>query len=400
MRSSRTARCSTGSGSRSCRSAGEPWCCMPCPAPHPRFDAGALLPRDGGRPGAGTLRRVGQSAGAVRRHLCLPRGGEGRAAAGRARDARAAAATLRHRRCRRTTCTGGRRSCSCRGRSWSAGLGGVSVPVGGRSHGGREDRRGARAGGAPSDRGDLGRLAADLSPPRHRHREADQPGARPRPASRARPDRAGRALQRRAVRPGRRPLDRGDPDAREPPGRRRRNRALHPRARGGTVPEPHLEPARRRAPRGLDARLEPLELVRWAGRLDPGFAGGGRQRAVRAIEIALLTGQSLSHWQREARAKATIDPWYVRADRASAGAAAADHPAGEEMVRRGLIEEVAAVLAEGHRADAPGLDGVGIREAVEYLTDSGRAKPWRRRSRSHPAVRQAAGDLVPASAPR
>jgi tRNA dimethylallyltransferase len=39
----------------------------------------------------------------------------------------------------------------------------------------------------------------------------------------------------------------------------------------------------------------------------------------------------------------------------------------EEMVQRGLVEEVAAVLAEGHPPDAPGLDGVGIREAVEYL---------------------------------
>jgi len=37
------------------------------------------------------------------------------------------------------------------------------------------------------------------------------------------------------------------------------------------------------------------------------------------------------------------------------------------MLRRGLIEEVAAVLAEGHLAGAPGLDGVGVREAVEYL---------------------------------
>jgi tRNA A37 N6-isopentenylltransferase MiaA len=37
------------------------------------------------------------------------------------------------------------------------------------------------------------------------------------------------------------------------------------------------------------------------------------------------------------------------------------------MVRRGLIEEVAAVLAEGHDAGSPGLDGIGIREAVEYL---------------------------------
>jgi tRNA dimethylallyltransferase len=39
----------------------------------------------------------------------------------------------------------------------------------------------------------------------------------------------------------------------------------------------------------------------------------------------------------------------------------------DEMVRRGLIEEVAAVLAEGHDPRAPGLDGIGIREAVEYL---------------------------------
>ena len=36
-------------------------------------------------------------------------------------------------------------------------------------------------------------------------------------------------------------------------------------------------------------------------------------------------------------------------------------------MRRGLIEEVASVLAEGHAPQAPGLDGIGIREAVEYL---------------------------------
>jgi tRNA dimethylallyltransferase len=39
----------------------------------------------------------------------------------------------------------------------------------------------------------------------------------------------------------------------------------------------------------------------------------------------------------------------------------------EDMLRRGLVEEVAAVLAEGHRPGAPGLDGIGVREAVEYL---------------------------------
>jgi tRNA dimethylallyltransferase len=37
------------------------------------------------------------------------------------------------------------------------------------------------------------------------------------------------------------------------------------------------------------------------------------------------------------------------------------------MVRQGMIEEVAAVLADGVQAGAPGLDAIGPREAVEYL---------------------------------
>jgi tRNA dimethylallyltransferase len=63
----------------------------------------------------------------------------------------------------------------------------------------------------------------------------------------------------------------------------------------GLFREPALDPARRRALDAWTARLEPLELLRWAGRLDPGFRGGGRQRAARAIEIALLSGHPLSY---------------------------------------------------------------------------------------------------------
>jgi tRNA dimethylallyltransferase len=37
------------------------------------------------------------------------------------------------------------------------------------------------------------------------------------------------------------------------------------------------------------------------------------------------------------------------------------------MVRRGLIEEVASVLADGYHAGTAGLDGIGIREAVDFL---------------------------------
>ncbi|CAN5715030.1 tRNA (adenosine(37)-N6)-dimethylallyltransferase MiaA [soil metagenome] len=135
----------------------------------------------------------------------------------------------------------------------------------------------------------------------------------------------------------------------------------------GLFHEPELEPGRRRALDAFAARLEPLELLRWAGRLDPGFKGGGRQRAARAIEVALLTGHPLTHWQAAARAEGAIRPWYVVLTVPRPVLHQRIARRAEEMVRRGLIEEVAAVLAEGHPPNAPGLDGVGIREAVDYL---------------------------------
>ena len=135
----------------------------------------------------------------------------------------------------------------------------------------------------------------------------------------------------------------------------------------GLFAEPPLDSGMRRSLDAWTARLEPIELLRWAARLDPGFRGGGRQRAARAIEVALLTGHPLSYWQQAARARGALDPWYI--------VLTAPRPVlhqriirrAEEMVRRGLIEEVAAVLAEGHGPHTPGLDGIGIREAVEYL---------------------------------
>lgn len=135
----------------------------------------------------------------------------------------------------------------------------------------------------------------------------------------------------------------------------------------GLFREPRLDPARRRSLDAFSARLEPLELLRWAGRLDPGFRGGGRQRAARAIEVALLTGYPLTHWQAAARSAGAIRPWYVVLTVPRPVLHQRIARRAEEMVRRGVIEEVAAVLAEGHGPAAPGLDGIGIREAVEYL---------------------------------
>ncbi|MGH7508585.1 MAG: tRNA (adenosine(37)-N6)-dimethylallyltransferase MiaA [Gemmatimonadales bacterium] len=135
----------------------------------------------------------------------------------------------------------------------------------------------------------------------------------------------------------------------------------------GLFAEPPLDPAKRRSLDAWTARLEPIELLRWASRLDPGFRGGGRQRAARAIEVALLSGYPLSHWQEAARAQGSLDPWYIVLTVPRPVLHQRIARRAEEMVHRGLIEEVAAVLAEGHPAGAPGLDGIGVREAVEYL---------------------------------
>jgi len=135
----------------------------------------------------------------------------------------------------------------------------------------------------------------------------------------------------------------------------------------GLFVEPALDREKRRALEHWVLGLEPAELIRWASRLDPGFAGGGRQRASRAIEIALLTGHPLTEWHRRAGGEGTVAPWYVVLSAPRPVLHQRIRVRAEEMVRRGLIEEVAAVLSEGHPALAPGLDSVGIREAVDYL---------------------------------
>ena len=135
----------------------------------------------------------------------------------------------------------------------------------------------------------------------------------------------------------------------------------------GLFQEPALDPERRRRLAAVVAELDAAELVRWAGRLDPGFRTGGRQRAARAIEIALLTGHPLPYWQQRARASGVIRPWYVLLTAPRPVLVSRIHARAEEMVRRGLIEEVAAVLADGASMGTPGLDAIGPREAVEYL---------------------------------
>jgi tRNA dimethylallyltransferase len=135
----------------------------------------------------------------------------------------------------------------------------------------------------------------------------------------------------------------------------------------GLFREPPLDVARRGRLRAFAGALPPAELARWAARLDRRFGGGGRQRAARALEVALLTGRPLSWWQIEARETGTMRPWYVVLTvprdvlhrRIAARARA--------MLDAGLVDEVKDLLDRGMDPDAPGLDAVGYREVAAML---------------------------------
>lgn len=136
----------------------------------------------------------------------------------------------------------------------------------------------------------------------------------------------------------------------------------------GLFSEPPLDRPRREALTAFTAQLDHATLVRWADRLDPGFVGsGGRHRASRAIEMALLTGHPLSWWQQTARTGGCIQPWTVRLSVPRAVLHQRIAYRTEEMLRRGVIEEVAAALADGAPLEGPGMDGIGVREAVDVL---------------------------------
>ena len=135
----------------------------------------------------------------------------------------------------------------------------------------------------------------------------------------------------------------------------------------GLFREPPFDPHRRDQLRSWSESLEGADLARWAGRLDPRFPGGGRQRAARAVEVALLTGHPLSWWQREARESGTLRPWYIHLTVPREVLHRRLAARVDEMLAAGFVAEVRQVLESGVDPDAPGLDGVGYREVISML---------------------------------
>ncbi len=135
----------------------------------------------------------------------------------------------------------------------------------------------------------------------------------------------------------------------------------------GLFHEPPLDDARRDRLRAWAAGLPPSRLAHWAARLDRRFAGGGRQRAARAIEVALLTGRALGWWQEHARASGAMRAWYIQLTVPRDVLHRRIAARVDRMLAAGLVDEVRTILAQGVPPHAAGLDGVGYREVVALL---------------------------------
>lgn len=135
----------------------------------------------------------------------------------------------------------------------------------------------------------------------------------------------------------------------------------------GLFREPPFDPDRREQLRRWSESLAGADIARWAGRLDQAFLGGGRQRAARAVEVALLTGHALSWWQREARESGTLRPWYIHLTVPREVLHRRLATRVDQMLAAGLVAEVQRQLDAGVAPDAAGLDGIGYREVVAML---------------------------------
>lgn len=129
----------------------------------------------------------------------------------------------------------------------------------------------------------------------------------------------------------------------------------------------------RRARLGEVLAEKPLPLLeRWVEVLDPDRAAvavkGGRQRVMRTLEVALLSGRPLSWWHREAPADGPAVAAFVvclESDREELDRRIDARVS--RMVERGFVDEVRGLLERGYGPDDPGMSGTGYREIAEAV---------------------------------
>jgi tRNA dimethylallyltransferase len=113
-------------------------------------------------------------------------------------------------------------------------------------------------------------------------------------------------------------------------------------------------------PQGLHARL---------ARLDPQAAAHidyrNLRRTVRALEVILSTGRRFSELRRKERAPYRVMIFGLRRPRAELYARIDARI--EQMIERGFVEEVRALLNRGYSPELPSFSAIGYREIAAFL---------------------------------
>ena len=127
---------------------------------------------------------------------------------------------------------------------------------------------------------------------------------------------------------------------------------------------PEIDEHRRRE---LEDFLNPLSLVelrRWCGAIDPERAHLGRRQLVRAIEVAVLTGNRISTLHSTSRTSTTLVPAYLLVDPGSSLAARIEARV-DRMIDAGWLGEVRALDASvPENAPAWKASGYGVMRSV------------------------------------
>lgn len=138
--------------------------------------------------------------------------------------------------------------------------------------------------------------------------------------------------------------------------------------------EPAMDKARRQLLHQYLEGLPPGRLLDWLGALDPagaallGERGGGRQRQLRLIEVALLTGRTLGWWQRNEPAEApAMEIVAFVLDRPRQELYHRINVRVDAMFEAGLVDEVRALMDRGYGSADPGMTATGYQETLALV---------------------------------
>ncbi len=131
------------------------------------------------------------------------------------------------------------------------------------------------------------------------------------------------------------------------------------------IPAVPPHPEFRRAMEGKSLQ----DLVALFTRVDPEAALvvdiKNRRRVLRALEVATFTGKSFA--QQRLKGRPLVDPYLIAIAYDRPVLYARIHAAVDQMIARGWVEEVRALLAAGVAPSAPAMSSIGYREMIDVV---------------------------------